>query len=525
MVFQALVARLARRLFGTSSRHCCPLLAVAAASGFLLGTAAQTPSSYDLRTCNCVTPVKYQGTYGNCWSYGALSGVESSMLTEGLATDPNSPAVDFSETHLSQFYDGAAVAQPINGGNRMDSLSYFASGRGPVLESQYAYPGYSGALYSNYDYAPQCWVTSQQWIDPDNSYHPATMQDIKNAVMAQGAVETEMYWDGGSSFNSTTDTYCYSGSQATTNHSVSIVGWNNSLVTQGGTGAWLVKNSWGTSWGNNGYFWLSYNDTSAVQDATSYKTAAANTYSAVLQNETGAPMGWYNVKYGAEKFTAQSLSALKGIGFAASNYGVQYQLSVYSSWSNGAPAGLLETQSGSETWPGYYVVNLGTPIHLAANSGFVIELHVSETGGSGDDLGVDMSSGNPSGVDYYSFDGGSWTDMSTLGGENVLFLKALVSNVLPGDANQDGKVDVNDLTIVLSNFGRTGMTWSQGDFIGDGKVDINDLTILLTNFGQTAGASASVGNVPEPSAAALMVAGAACLLASARRRRSLTRGS
>ena len=67
-----------------------------------------------------------------------------------------------------------------------------------------------------------------------------------------------------------------------------------------------------------------------------------------------------------------------------------------------------------------------------------------------------------------------------------------VETVLPGDANLDGKVDVNDLTIVLSNFGKTaGMSWTTGDFNGDGRVDVNDLTILLTDFGQTLGSSAA----------------------------------
>ena len=62
----------------------------------------------------------------------------------------------------------------------------------------------------------------------------------------------------------------------------------------------------------------------------------------------------------------------------------------------------------------------------------------------------------------------------------------LLTPALPGDANLEGRVDVNDLTVVLTNFGRTSTTWSQGDFNGDGKVDVNDLTILLTHFGQSA---------------------------------------
>ena len=66
---------------------------------------------------------------------------------------------------------------------------------------------------------------------------------------------------------------------------------------------------------------------------------------------------------------------------------------------------------------------------------------------------------------------------------------------LPGDANLDGKVDIEDLTILLTNFGRSGMTWSQGNFAGDPTVDIEDLTILLSHFGLSMGApSVSVGN-------------------------------
>ena len=47
---------------------------------------------------------------------------------------------------------------------------------------------------------------------------------------------------------------------------------------------------------------------------------------------------------------------------------------------------------------------------------------------------------------------------------------------MPGDANLDGKVDINDLSIVLANYDKNGMAWTEGDFTGDGTVDINDLT-------------------------------------------------
>jgi RHS repeat-associated protein len=56
---------------------------------------------------------------------------------------------------------------------------------------------------------------------------------------------------------------------------------------------------------------------------------------------------------------------------------------------------------------------------------------------------------------------------------------------LPADANGDGTVDINDLTIVLSHYGSSGAAWSQGEFTGDGTVDINDLTMVLANYGST----------------------------------------
>ena len=50
-----------------------------------------------------------------------------------------------------------------------------------------------------------------------------------------------------------------------------------------------------------------------------------------------------------------------------------------------------------------------------------------------------------------------------------------LSPAIPGDANLDGRVDINDLTIVLAHYGSAGMAWTQGEFTGDGTVDINDL--------------------------------------------------
>jgi len=81
-------------------------------------------------------------------------------------------------------------------------------------------------------------------------------------------------------------------------------------------------------------------------------------------------------------------------------------------------------------------------------------------------------------------------------------------NQLPGDANQDEKVNLSDFTILKANFG-TGTTWSVGDFNSDTTVNLSDFTILKANFGLGA---PSAGGVPEPTAIALLGIGAAALL-------------
>ena len=145
------------------------------------------------------------------------------------------------------------------------------------------------------------------------------------------------------------------------------------------------------------------------------------------------------------------------------------------------------------------------------------------------DIGAGYSSDD---LDVWSYSRGSWLPFSaydlTYDGTYASFTVtgfgtfAVTTGMafLPGDANGDGRVDVNDLTIVLSNFGQTGCVWSQGCMDGDptGTVDINDLTIVLSNFG-TYGASSGIKAVPEPSTIALAIAGGLCLLAFAWRRR------
>jgi hypothetical protein len=57
------------------------------------------------------------------------------------------------------------------------------------------------------------------------------------------------------------------------------------------------------------------------------------------------------------------------------------------------------------------------------------------------------------------------------------------ADLIPGDANKDGVVDVCDLGILAANYGSSNKDWAQGDFNSDGIVDVGDLGILAANYG------------------------------------------
>jgi hypothetical protein len=110
--------------------------------------------------------------------------------------------------------------------------------------------------------------------------------------------------------------------------------------------------------------------------------------------------------------------------------------------------------------------------------------------------------------------------ISTLGFDALRALR------LQGDANFDGRVNLNDFNVLAANFGTTGTaTWQAGDFNFDGNVNLNDFNLLAANFGQVIGGpsvssgdwSALASAVPEPTIGCALI-GAAAAMGSRRRR-------
>jgi hypothetical protein len=100
-----------------------------------------------------------------------------------------------------------------------------------------------------------------------------------------------------------------------------------------------------------------------------------------------------------------------------------------------------------------------------------------------------------------------------------LYLKYLGSapQPHPGDANNDGAVNVGDLGILAANWNGSGKTWATGDFTGEGTVNVGDLGVLAANWGWTGSPAGQGGNIPEPASLVLLGLGALAMLRRKRR--------
>jgi C1A family cysteine protease len=375
------------------------------------------PARFDLESGGYVTPVKNQGQCGSCWAFATMASIESSILMEG------GPVNDFSENNLkdNHGFDWG----PCDGGNVLMSQAYLTRGSGPV--SEVADP------YHPYDDRPSPGGPLRYYVRESSIFD--TQDQIKDALMNYGALDTSMRWED-TSYRPSDDTYYYNGT-GSSNHDVTIVGWDNTKKTAAtAPGAWLIKNSWGTSFGDGGYFWLSYADTAGGRSAVSFHDAVApQTYSHIYSYDEFGDVGSINTPYAFSAFTSVASDPLKAVQFWTQADWANYDIRIYGTFAGGTLSNLLASTTGTIVYAGSHTVDLPTPVSLRAGESFYVYLGMTNGGQYPQTIDYRVSGYNSAsmakpGESYYSFNGQSWTDLTAWNSTANFSIKALTGGTV-----------------------------------------------------------------------------------------------
>lgn len=431
----------------------------------LNSTSTELPTKYSLRDLGLVTDAKAQGNSHSCWAFSALGAMESNALVNGVKNP------DFSESHLVWFAHNSATSDVDSpaygdgttltdayrkGGNWMLATAALSRWAGTVNEADYPFYPYDLSKMGGYSENER--YNTSGGVILNSAEQLTSMQQIKSWIMDNGAVEASIYFNY-NYLNMTDDvySYCCNDSSLDVNHAVLIVGWDdyysksnfNSASTPTYPGAFLCKNSWGSTWGDDGYFWLSYFD-ATVCEIRGYTCVESDTYD---NNYSYNGLG-----YGAAlKTTSANGSQIANV-FTAKGYETLSAVSTYTLKSDtyaevfiykNLPENYSKPNQGTRAYSskkclltnsGYHTIKIDTPVELNPGEIFSVAIRFSNDS----DLLYIVGEYNTGSSTTYSskprqsyFDlygkNAAWTDSQNYGFKNTCVQAFTVCNHQPYD--------------------------------------------------------------------------------------------
>jgi len=444
------------------------------------------PSSFDLRDfngINYVTSIKNQIS-GTCWAHGVMSSIEGNLLMTGnWDEDDGIIEPNLAEYHLDWWNgfnkhnnddtnpptDGGLTVH--QGGDYLVTSAYLSRGEGAI----YSTDANDDTEYDSnwFDFPPDRYNISYKYYYPrDIEWYVAgpnleNIDIIKHNLMTDGIIGTSMCYSG--SFISNYIHYQPKSNNLDPNHAIAIIGWddNKSTQAQEGPGAWLCKNSWGSGWGNEGYFWISYYDKHCGQNpemgAISFQDVESIKYDYIYYHDYH---GWRDTKTDCIKafnaFTAISNEILNAVSFYTAANNVSYTIKIYDTFENGQLKRELTSESGVIEYIGFHTVDLTNPIWIETDDQFYIFLELSSGGHPFDrtsEVPVLLGSTNTGTlVESISHPGESYYYSNAVGWVDLYEYNQTANFCIKGLSNGKPKIEINinngiGLNVSLSNTG------------------------------------------------------------------------
>ena len=460
-------------------RICASGTALAVTASVLSLSVYAAPAKYSAVEQGYITSVKNQGNWGICWAFSSTAISEASLIKE-FPDKFNSGNTDLSENLLAYMLSHPSLYGKLNpsgdyatytassatdyltlGGNVWAAGLGLMNGIGPYNEnSDYPYSEDNTPSIVNKNF------TESEYYEVRNSSvakitgvfqahinNNSDNDEFKQLIMDYGAASlsyNENYTDN--KFGEDGSSYYYNPNENTSNHAVTVVGWDDSIpasafkTTPAGDGAWLIKNSWGEYSRDNGYFWLSYYDKSisGVGIAYDFTVDGADDYFDTRYSYDGgnslASFGYSRPDiYGANVFTADKDSYVTGAATYTSA-GNNIELSVYTSLKDASDP-TSGTKSAVATmsnvkYEGYYSLKFDAPVKVKKGETFAIVAKITKDSGTVriySEYGYSMNGLTYSlkankGESFYTYNPSyGWFDC-TDSGKNNLMIKAYAVN-------------------------------------------------------------------------------------------------